>query len=187
MDEDLLAINQLKAGGISGLQTLVERYQAQAVQAAVLIVRDPALAEDIVQEAFLQAHKKIGQFDDSRPFKPWFLRIVINAAIKRAGRQRRSISLDTPGDEKSSALIEMLEANTQPPEDGAEQAELLEQVQAALWQLSPDQRAVIVKRYLLGMSDRELADELDCPPGTVRWRLSAARRRLRGLLSFSKE
>ncbi len=186
MQDDQTAIDQLKAGQISGLHSLVERYQVPAVQAAALIVGDPSLAEEIVQEAFLRVYAKIGQFDSSRPFKPWFFRIVVNAAIKAANRQRRSLSLDAEGEAGYAAIIAQLEATSFRPEETAEQAELRQQIQTALEQLSPIQRAVVVKRYFLGFSDRELADELDMAPGTVRWHLSAARRRLRSLLSFSK-
>jgi RNA polymerase sigma-70 factor, ECF subfamily len=186
MDDDETAIAQLKAGRIAGLCTLVERYQVQAVQAATLIVRDPSLAEEIVQEAFLRICVKINQFDTSRHFKPWFFRIVINDSIKVAQRRRYDIRLDSDGEGDFQDAIAQLEATSARPEDCAEQAELRVQIQNALGKLSPLQRAVVVKRYFLGFSDQELADEFDLAPGTIRWHLSTARHRLRNLLSFSK-
>ena len=59
----------------------------RAIRAAYLIVRDRALAEDLVQTAFLRAYDRIGQFDPSRPFAPWFLRSVVNDAVKAAMRR----------------------------------------------------------------------------------------------------
>ncbi|HEY3344842.1 MAG TPA: sigma factor [Anaerolineaceae bacterium] len=66
MEAERAAIAELKAGQISGLRILVERYQAQAVQAATFIVKDTSLAEEIVQEAFLRAYQRIDQFDLNR-------------------------------------------------------------------------------------------------------------------------
>src|SRR3954452_14569352 len=76
------AIARLAGGDISGLELLVSRYQVQAVRAAYLVCRDSALAEDIVQSAFLRAYSHIDQFDPTRPFGPWFMKIVVNDALK---------------------------------------------------------------------------------------------------------
>src|SRR5205085_10233603 len=87
------AIALLKSGDISGLERLVRLYQVQAVRAAYGIVQDRAAAEDIVQSAFLTAFERIGQFDANRPFGPWFLRSVVNLAIKTAHRRQRLVAL----------------------------------------------------------------------------------------------
>jgi len=84
--EEKLAIARLKQGNLDGMEALVKHHQVRAVSAAYLIVRDPFLAEDIVQEAFLRAAERIDQFDESRPFGPWFLRSVINASITACSR-----------------------------------------------------------------------------------------------------
>ena len=176
------AIAQLRVGNIAALRTLMEMYQVQAVQAAVLITQDRAVAEDIVQNAFLRSYERIEQFDASRPFRPWFLRIVINDALKAAGRQRCRISLDTQEDATYQKLVERLESTTDEPEDILQRNQLREAIRDALRRLSPQQRAVIVQRYYLGLSEREMSNELNCAPGTVKWHLNAARQRLRSLL-----
>ena len=63
MDEQL-AIQRLKNGDISGLEFLVARYQVKAVRTAFLITRDPSLAEDIVQDSFMQAFRAMRGFDE---------------------------------------------------------------------------------------------------------------------------
>lgn len=176
------AIAQMKAGNIAALKTLMEVYQIQAVQAAVLITQDRAAAEDIVQNAFLRSYERIEQFDTSRPFRPWFLRMVINDALKVAGRQRRHVSLDAEEDGTYQKLIDKLDATTDEPEDLVQHNELREAIREALRKLSPRQSAVIVQRYYLGLSEREMSDELNCAPGTVKWYLNSARERLRALL-----
>lgn len=171
------AIARLKRGDINGLESVVRTYQVRAVRAAALITRDRALAEDLVQTAFIRAYERIDQFDASRPFGPWFLRSVVNDAVKAVTRGKTHTSLD------DSLLQATLLADPLPgPEELLERAETQEAVWEALGQLSLEQRAVIVLRYYLGLSDTEIAEAQACAPGTVKWRLHAARSRLRGLL-----
>jgi RNA polymerase sigma-70 factor (ECF subfamily) len=177
---DQPAIACLKQGNIAGLAALVQKYQVEAVHTALLIVRDRDLAEDIVQDAFLQAYRKIGQFDDRRPFGPWFLRIVINAALKAANRQKRSMPLEEPED--GSRAVEWLIDPSLDPEILVVTSEMRETVWRALWQLTPEQRAAVVLRYFLDKDESEMIQELNRPLTTIKWWLHAARQRLRKLL-----
>lgn len=182
--EEQEAIARLKQGDIRGLEVLVRKYQLQATRVAYLITRDRALAEEIVQSAFLRAYERIGQFDSRRPFGPWFLRSVLNEAIKCAGRSRQLVSLDDGEDEdgEQMSLSESLPDPAPGPEELAEEAEVRQVVWEALGKLPPKQRAVIVMRYYLGLSEAEMGEYLGCPSGTVKWRLHAARKRLQKLL-----
>ena len=119
MDEQQ-AIALLKQGDLKGLEFLVRQYQAKAVHTAYLIIGDTALAEDIVQTAFLRVAQRIDQFDAQRPFQPWFLRAVVNDAIKTAKRQKRAVSLDG----SSEAMINWLMDKTPRPEELAEASDL---------------------------------------------------------------
>ncbi len=174
---DQEAVAKLQAHDIDGLEMLVRRYHTQAMQAAYLILDDWMLAEDVAQSAFVNAYERIGTFDNSRPFAPWFLRTVVNIALKvAAGRRDLSLDaytersgLDIPAPELD--VVEVLEA-----------AETREEVLTALYKLAPGQRAAIVMKYYLNISDLEAATRLDVPPGTIRRRLHDARKRLRKLL-----
>jgi RNA polymerase sigma-70 factor (ECF subfamily) len=177
------AIRRLKRGDIDALAVLVRRYEVQAVRTAYLITRDRALAEDVVQNTFLRIYQRIDQFEEDRPFAPWFMRSVVNAAIQ-AARQQRDLSLDTPAVETMSGITfaDLLPDPAPGPDAEIERSELREAVWKALGQLSPDQRAAVVLRYFLDLSDDEMSSELDCAPSTVRWRLHTARKQLRVLL-----
>lgn len=175
------AIARLKHGDINGLETLVKTYQVQAVRAAYLVTRDRAQAEDIVQAAFLRIYQRFEQFDIHRSFAPWFMRIVVNDALKLVTRQRQ-ISLEANRVEDELSLENLLPDSGPTPLDMAEDAEIREAVWAALGNLSPEQRAAIVLRYYLDLSEREMAEVLTLPRGTIKWRLHAARERLRTLL-----
>lgn len=186
--DDRTAIRRLKRGDIEALGVLVRRYEVRAVRTAYLITQDRASAEDVVQTAFLRAYQHIDQFDESRPFAPWFLRSVANAAIQAAQRRQRELSLDAPlpGAAQDLDLAELLPDPAPGPDDVLEQADLCRAVWQALAQLSPEQRAAVVLRYFLSLSDDEISDELAIAPGTVRWRLHAARKQLRALLGRDK-
>lgn len=178
MDEE--AIARIKGGDIGGLEVLVKRYQDRAISVAFLITRDPALAQDVVQDAFLRAYEQIRHFDAARPFAPWLYKIVANLAIRRA--QRKSLlSLDSDGDAMS-----LLDPSAD-VEGWYEQTELQEHIRRALDSLPVEQRAAFVLRYVGGLKESEIAAELDCPPGTVKWRLSRARERLKAWLRPFKD
>jgi RNA polymerase sigma-70 factor (ECF subfamily) len=176
------AIARLKRGDISGLEGLVAVYQVQAVRAAYLVTRDLGLAEDVVQSAFLRVYERIGQYDTSRPFGPWFLKSVINAAIKVSTRGRHA-SLDelSPLEALEGTLLrsysEGVDLNSL-----AVEAETNDAIWEALGKLPPQQRAVLVLRYYLGLGEAEMSARLNVPAGTVKSRLHTARKQLRALL-----
>ncbi|MGI8911698.1 MAG: RNA polymerase sigma factor [Rubrobacteraceae bacterium] len=168
------AIERLKGGDVGGLEYLVRAHQIRAVRAAYLIVRDRALAEDVVQGAFVRAYEHIGSFDAERPFGPWFMKVVVNDAVKAAVRRERTASSSR---EVGDSILELPDPETG-PQELAEAEEERRRVWAALEKLPPAQRAVVVQRYYLGMSESEMAGRGNSPPGTIKWRLHTARKRL---------
>ena len=183
MDEKQ-AIQQLKIGDISGLEFLVMCCQAKAVRTAYLITRDVGLAEDVVQDSFLQAYRSIRGFDSTRPFEPWFMRSVVNASVKMMQRSARQAEAWGDADE---SRLEVLVTRVESVEVQMESIEVQNQIWDAMQKLSPRQRAVIVQRYFLEMSEKEMAEESGSAVGTVKWMLNAARERLRGLLERNEE
>ena len=151
-------------GSAEALEKLFRRHWPSAHRAAYLVVHDQAAAEDIAQEAFLAAIRALDGFDRRRPFGPWLHRIVVNRSIDfaRARALRREVAAEA-APEASAA------PDRETPSDD---------VVAALAALSPDQRAVVVLRYLLDYTPGEIAEALDLPRGTVNSRL---RRALDGL------
>ncbi len=173
------AIDRLKKGDIGALETLVRRYHARAGRAAYLIVRDHTLAEDVAQGAFVRAYERIGGFDEGRPFGPWFMRIVVNEAVGAARGRGRVSSYDEGGADAPESWLADPAAG---PHELAEEAERRERVWAAMAKLPPAQRAAIVQRYYLGMSEAEMGEDAGRPLGTIKSRLYAARRGLSRLL-----
>jgi RNA polymerase sigma-70 factor (ECF subfamily) len=176
------AIRRLKRGDISGLECLIALYQGKALRTAFLITHDEPLAEDVVQDAFVRFYQRVDSFDESRPFEPYFLRTVVNTALNCIERTKKERYL---ADEDTSELKSLLEKAAS-VEEQAEFNTLKWQIMEVLEELPPRQRAVIVQRYYLEMSEKEMSEALDAPPGTVKWLLNAARSRLRSLLGSER-
>jgi RNA polymerase sigma-70 factor (ECF subfamily) len=181
--DDLQAIRRLKRGEIGGLEELVARYQANAVETAYLITQDGALAEDVVQDVFVRIFQRIRRFDENRSFRPYLMRSVINAALDAVEKEAKWVHniLDEDTDE-----LEQMISQAASVEDQVEFAQLKRGIQKALSHLPARQRAAIVQRYFLEMSEKEMADALEAAPGTIKWLLNAARTRLRALLGSER-
>lgn len=175
--DDLQAIQRLKNGDMGGLEVLVTRYQNKAVRAAFLITHDETLAEDVVQDTFVRVYHRIHQFDSARPFEPYLLRSVVNAALNVAQKPDRNISFEVDLDQ-----VEALLSQAASVESDVEYLQLKQRIVAALARLEPRQRAAVIQRYYLDMSEKEMAVALDTAPGTVKWILNTARAKLRELL-----
>jgi RNA polymerase sigma-70 factor (ECF subfamily) len=163
-------VRGVQRGDAAALEELFRREWPRAYRAAYLVVHDAAAAEDIAQEAFLAAVRAIDRFDRRRPFGPWMHRIVVNRAIDvtRARSLRREVD---------AAAAESAEA---PPDRPS--APLSDDVVAALGDLSPEHRAVVVLRYLFDYTPGEIARALDMPRGTVNSRLRRALDQLGGVI-----
>ena len=180
--EDQNAISRLKKGDLNGLEILVNRYQAQAVQAAYLILFDRSLAEEIAQTAFIKVAERIHQFDDQRSFAPWFMRIVVNDALKLAKKRQRDVSLEAALDQPTAELASWL-ADPEPlPEQLVVQMETRQIILKAIESLPPGQRSVIVMRYFLDMNMAEMSSKTERPLSTIKWWLREARKHLRSLM-----
>jgi RNA polymerase sigma-70 factor (ECF subfamily) len=152
------SVRGARRGSLADFEALFREHWRGAHRAAYLVVHDAAAAEDIAQEAFLAAVRNLDRFDRRRPFGPWLHRIVVNRAID-AGRAR-------------AARREVSAAHLPEPAGSAHpDPELSDELLGALSGLSPEQRAVIVLRHVLGYDPGEIARMLDLPRGTVNSRM----------------
>jgi RNA polymerase sigma-70 factor (ECF subfamily) len=174
-DTELRAVNALKQGDIRGLEALVRLYQLRAVRAAYGITGDRHAAEDVVADAFLTVYDRISTFDAERPFAPWFYRIVVNGSLKVMRGNRR---MEPPSEDHAAWLTAQPDSGPG-PEAAAEYNELRILLLDAIYDLPPNQRAALILRYYLDMDEASMAETLGCPLGTVKWRLYAARQKLR--------
>ena len=177
-------VQRSQGGDLEAFNVIVERYQSQVFNLAARILGNRASAEDVVQEAFISAHKAIGRFRGGS-LRAWLLRIVSNASLDhiRTLRRRREESLDQAE----------LDVGFQPPSRGegperqAIRMELGAELQRAIISLPPDQRAVLVLVDVQGLSYEEAAQSVGVSVGTVKSRLSRARVRARDYLRQRRE
>ena len=157
---DAALVRSAQGGSSEAVEELFRRHWPSVHRSAWLVVHDPAAAEDIAQEAFVSALRALDRFDRRRPLAPWLHRIVVNRAIDWArARARRP---ETAADALPEAAAP------------AERAEMGDELVAALADLGPEHRAVVVLRHLLGYTPGEIAAMLDLPRGTVNSRLRRA-------------
>lgn len=181
--EEHQAITKLKRGDIVGLEFLVKKYYLPAVRAAFLIIQEKSLAEDVVQTSFINLVNKIDQFDETKAFRPWFLRSVVNRAISVTRKRSRDILVDeSEFFEEIASTLEPASSNGHNPEESIISEELSLTIQLALEKLSPQQRAAIVMRYYLDFSENEISQEMERPKSTVKWTLYSAREKPRQIL-----
>ena len=166
------------AGDRSAFGVLVERYAGVARRVARAVLGNPEDADDAAQDAMLSALVKLDQYDPRRPFGPWLLRIVANAATDR--RRRRTVRRVEP-------LDAALTAGGPRPDTTAEWRALGERLRQALAELPERRRVAVVLFDVEGYSHAEIAAVLGIPEGTVRSEVFHARRRLRALLADWKE
>jgi RNA polymerase sigma-70 factor, ECF subfamily len=167
-------VARTRAGDRTAFGALVDRYAGQARRVARAVLDDADEADDAAQDGFLSALVKFDRYDARRPFGPWLMRIVANAATDRRRRRRvrRAEPLD-PG----------LVGGGPRPDTEAVRSELGDRLRAALAELSPRRRTAVVLFDVEGYSHAEIAEILGIPEGTVRSEVFHARRRLRTLLA----
>jgi RNA polymerase sigma-70 factor (ECF subfamily) len=160
-------IDRCRDGDRDAFDEVVARYGLQVLRTARLIVRDEALAEDVCQETFLKAWRRIGSLRDENP-GPWLTRIAVNESISTWRRLHRF-----------DALTERIRRHwVSPPAEATEEHLDLTR---ALDRLMPEQRAAIVLHYYHDLSVEQSAAALGVPIDTMKSRLKTALRRLRQL------
>ena len=176
--DEAALVARVRAGDRAAFGALAERYAGVARRVARAVLGDPDDADDAAQDALLSALVKLDQYDPRRPFGPWLLRIVANAATDR--RRRRKVR-------RVEQLDPALVAGGARPDATTERRALSAQLRAALAELSHRRRMAVVLFDVEGYSHAEIAGILGIPEGTVRSEVFHARRRLRVLLADWKE
>jgi len=173
---DKKLVERVQKGDKGAFDLLVLKYQHKIVNLIMRYVRDPELALDIAQEAFIKAYRALPRFRGDSAFYTWMYRIAVNTAKNHLAAQRRrpmDIELDLQDPEQYDLHAKLKETDT--PEGVALSNELQETVERAIAALPEDLRTAIVLRELEGMSYEEIAETMECPVGTVRSRIFRAR------------
>lgn len=166
-------VTRAKGGDMMAFEALYDMHKGSLFRTVVAITSNRQAAEEILQEAFLRAFKRIDEIREGAPLAPWLYRVAINLAYDwTRRRQRWHTALDD--------LIGRLQIVTSPsPEQTIEERELYDLVYEAIERLDFKHRTTLVLFYMHDFSLEEVASIMECPVGTVKSRLYYARKKLR--------
>jgi len=182
MDARWIEIERLvrlaQSGDREAFGELCTRFERSVAALARQRVRDPHEADELVQEVFLHAMRKIGQLRNAACFGAWLRRITVRVAINRGMRKQPVAVAET-------SVLESAVRHGPEPLDDLVREERRRKVRDAVAKLKPIDRDALAAFYLRGRTLLEIAKEFDVPVGTVKRRLHTARRRLQGSLDGS--
>jgi RNA polymerase sigma-70 factor (ECF subfamily) len=182
--DDRELVERARSGDHDAFRVLFQRHHRRAYSLAYGVLHHQDDALDVVQDAFVKAHRHLDTFEGASSFYTWLYRIVMNLAIDHIRKHRRARHVDFDdtvghGDESAvgedSLLPSMLGQN---PGKSLLRKEIREHIALALESLSDNHRAVLVMRELDGLSYEEMAQVMKCSKGTIMSRLFHARRNM---------
>jgi RNA polymerase sigma-70 factor, ECF subfamily len=167
-------------------EALTQEHLSRLYAFALRLTGERATAEDLVQETYVKAYQAFHHFAPNRDARPWLMKILLNTfrdQVRRECRAPASFHLeDLDAWYQASWQAHMSHTRAVGPEDQVIDGSFSDEVAAALADLSPDFRTVVLLADLEGCSYREIADLVDCPLGTVMSRLARGRKLLREML-----
>jgi RNA polymerase sigma-70 factor (ECF subfamily) len=182
-DEDLVA--RAREGDQAAFEQLVRRHQAAVLRAALSAVGSPADADDVAQEAFLLAYQRLRGFRGEATFKTWMLTITWNQAMnhrrKSSRRWRRFVSVET--EEGAPFEPAHFAATSGTPEELAAHGQLCDAVRGAIRALPHKLRDALLLAQSGEYTYDEIGAMLKSKTGTIKWRVSEARRLVRARLA----
>lgn len=189
--DDAALLARVRAQDHAAFEVLMRRYNGRLFRVARSIVRDDGEAEDVLQDAYLDAYRHIGEFLGGSQLTTWLTRIVINHALMRLRRQKRDrvvvpfsqavAEAADQGREPSEETV--VDERTESPTTATLRAEIRRLLEQRIDGLPVAFRTVFVMREVEDMSVDETASALGIPPATVRTRLFRARALLRESLA----
>ncbi|MCF6408998.1 RNA polymerase sigma factor [Pseudalkalibacillus salsuginis] len=163
---DKQTIKKIKKGDKKAFRALYDEYYQAAMRASISMLKNESDASDAVQETFIRVYKGIHTYDDSKPFKPWFYRILTNEVRRLVSKRKPETDIDQV---PQSAFQDK---STHPAADN----EILDE---AMERLKEDHREALVLKYVEGLSEKEMSSVLEISVGAVKSRLFKARKLLR--------
>jgi RNA polymerase sigma-70 factor (ECF subfamily) len=176
---DATLVQRCLAGDAEAFSTLVKKYESAVYGLCYHKVGNFTDAQDLAQEAFVQAYLDLPQLRDATKFSHWLYRIASNVCttwLRRQGRKRKIQSV--PLDDALEEYGDFIDEKASSPHDAVEYKELSAPVADAISALSEKNRLAVTLYYIDGLSYGEIADFLDVPQSTAKSRLNKARKKL---------
>lgn len=184
MKTDAELVAEARRGAQEAFREIVVRFERPVYSLIVRMVQDPGMAEDLAQEVFIKAFRRLETYDPTRKFSSWLFKIAHNTTIDHLRRHApETISLEGGGkdreEESRGGLAAVLsDESTEDPSAAAERKDMARSLERAIALLRPDYREVVVLFYLEGASYLEICEVTGLPLGTVKTNLHRARKEL---------
>ena len=174
---------ELVASALKGSQDayreLVKRFERPVYSLIVRMVQDPATAEDLAQEVFVKAFRRLGTYDPQWKFSSWLFKIAHNTTIDHLRRGTPdTVPLESEGDDKGSLSAVLADETVDDPRAAAERRDLGRSLERAISSLRPEYRQAVLMFYAHGASYQDICEVTGLPLGTVKTTLHRARKEL---------
>jgi RNA polymerase sigma-70 factor (ECF subfamily) len=184
--DDVALVHLARQRNADAFRIIMQRNNQRLYRVARSVVQDDSEAEDVVQQAYVNAFSSLGSFRGDSSLPTWLTRITLNEALGRLRRQRPLVDLEVLDADAAAGTSQVIPFPLMPesadPERAAAQSQIRHLIERAIDDLPEIFRVVFVMRDVEDMSIEETADFLGLPPATVKTRLHRARRQLRRAL-----
>jgi RNA polymerase sigma-70 factor (ECF subfamily) len=182
-DSDVMTVSRAREGDSDAFRTLVDRHSRMVFRVGYRMTGSAHDAEDVVQETFLRAYRKLGNFEDRANFSTWLYRIAVNCALDWIRRHRKHREFN----DRLEQDHDMSHPNQQSPETEVDRSilrlEVQRRVKSALQELSPLERSAFILRHYEGMSIEEIGGVLGMGGNAAKQSIFRAVRKMRRALA----
>lgn len=173
---DAELVNQAKQGKMEAFELLVNRYQQKVANVISKFVKDRHEIQDVAQEVFIKVFRALPNFRGDSSFYTWIYRIAVNTSKNHlVSKSRRIQNTQVEFEEAENFSSNEDQRNLDTPDAVYARGELEQTMSKAIATLPEDLKTAIVLREVDGLSYEEIAEQMDCPIGTVRSRIFRAR------------
>lgn len=169
MEDDIRYVQQVLAGDKQAYRHIINTYKNALYATILRMTKNPQMAQDLLQEAFIKVYEQLEKFDQKGPFKSWLYRVAINHCLDQF--RKKSIQLEEAGE---SRLI-----NNATPEIVFLKREKSRELERLIATLPEDERLILLLRYANDLSYVEICDTLRISLADVRNKLHRAKKKLR--------
>lgn len=168
------------AGSEDAFRELVRRFERPVYTLIVRMVQDPSLAEDLAQEVFVKAYRRLDTYDPERKLSSWLFKIAHNTTIDHLRRGTvDTVALEAEKEDERGGLSSVLpDESVESPSAQVERKDLARALEKAIATLRPEYREAVVMFYAGGASYQEICEVTGLPMGTVKTNLHRARKQL---------
>jgi RNA polymerase sigma-70 factor (ECF subfamily) len=179
MKTDAELVASALRGSQDAYRELVKRFERPVYSLVLRMVQDPAAAEDLAQEVFVKAFRRLGTYDPQWKFSSWLFKIAHNTAIdhlRRGGPE--TVPLEAEEDDKGGLAAVLADETVEDPQAAAERRDLARSLERAIARLRPEYRQAVLMFYAHGASYQDICEVTGLPLGTVKTNLHRARKEL---------